>query len=60
MYRDCHKDYKTGGGLHCDRNVECVITPGNKWCTGPKIDNCYVYDAFIFKKFVKAVKVNRF
>ena len=30
---------------HCKTNIECVDTAGGtKWCTGPKIQECYSYD----------------
>jgi hypothetical protein len=61
MYLDCNRDRAQGGGLLCDRNVECVETPGKtKWCTGPKIDECYLYEPFIYKVFQRVVKVNSF
>ena len=29
----------------CSKNVECVTTPGDtKWCTGPKIPDCYSFN----------------
>ena len=34
------------GNLKCDRNVDCVTSlGGSKWCSGPKIDECYSYDS---------------
>ena len=45
-YVECKKHYE--GSQDCDRNTECVITSGGaRWCTGPKLRECYVYDPFI-------------
>ena len=45
-YVECKKHSE--GSQDCDRNTECVITSGGaRWCTGPKLRECYVYDPFI-------------
>lgn len=45
-YMDCKKD--SDNLQKCQRNVECVQTPGGtQWCTGPKIKDCYSFDPIL-------------
>ena len=46
-YVECSKESKEKSNI-CDRNIDCVSTPGGtKWCTGPKIADCYTYDPYV-------------
>ena len=58
MYVDCKKQYNSSA-MSCDRNIECVTTAGNaKWCTGPKMKDCYTYDPYFTQDFQLVTKVN--
>ena len=60
IYVDCKKQYNSSA-MSCDRNIECVITAGNaKWCTGPKMKDCYIYDPYFTQDFQLVTKVNFF
>ena len=42
----------------CQRNIECVQTPGgSKWCTGPKTANCYTYDPILTRDWSLVTKL---
>ena len=57
-YVECKKHHE--GSQDCNRNVECVITSGEaKWCTGPKLKECYVYDPFIGNVNLSFLDFNR-
>ena len=60
IYVDCKKQYNSSA-MSCDRNIECVTTAGNaKWCTGPKMKDCYIYDPYFTQDFQIVTKVNFF
>ena len=40
------------GTKTCETNTDCVSTlGGSRWCTGPKSDECLVYDATLTKQW---------
>lgn len=42
----------------CERNIECVSTPGKaQWCTGPKLDDCYSYDPTFTKVCITIIVI---
>ncbi len=43
-YEECEVDDHLNAQL-CNRNTDCVQTAtGGQWCTGPKVDQCLVFD----------------
>ena len=59
MYVDCRKNFnQNDSSLSCDRNLECVTTAGgSKWCSGPKLKECYVFDERFSQTFEEVARV---
>jgi len=44
---------KKAVGTYCSRNAECIKTAGGSlWCTGPKVNACYIYDRYKGKNWI--------
>jgi len=51
--RTTYKNCEAKDGInYCSKNTECVKTTGGAlWCTGPKINECYTYDATVTRNW---------
>lgn len=55
-YVDCsiHEERST----FCEKNIECIKTKGGTlWCTGPRTNLCYSYDALVTKAWTVVAKL---